>query len=149
MDYLPIISIAIALVTAGVGVWTFHRNVKIKRAEWLHVLYQKFYENERLKTVRSDLVYFPNKFATMNLSDKEVADDQEKMQFAEAADDFLNFFEFIGSLHKIGQIKTIEVEMLFRYYLEKIESNGHLSKYLKQAGYENLVALLRVVKTQK
>jgi hypothetical protein len=136
-------------VTAGVGVWTFHRNVKLKRAEWLHVLYQKFYENERLKTVRSDLIYFPEKFATMNLLDEEVSKYPDKMQFAEAADDFLNFFEFIGSLHKISQINTGEVEMLFKYYLEKIESNEHLLEYLKQAGYENLVALLGVIKTQK
>lgn len=149
MNALQIISIAIALVTAGVGVWTFHRNVKIKRAEWLHVLYQKFYENERLKPVRSDLIYFPDKFEVMNLPNEEIAKYPEKLQFAEAADDFLNFFEFIGSLHKVGQVKTEEVVMLFKYFLDKIGDNKHLSVYLEGEGYENLVTLLTVIKNQK
>ncbi len=148
MNYLQVISTLIAVVTAFFGVLTFHRNVKVRRSEWLHVLYQKFYENERLKMVRSDLIYFPDKFATMNLPDEEVAKQPEKLQFAESADDFLNFFEFIGSLHKVGQIKTEEVTMLFRYYLNKIADNKHLSSYLQGAGYENLVALLTVVKNR-
>ena len=149
MNALQIISIAIALVPAWIGAWTFHRNVKIKRAEWLHLLYQKFYENERLKAVRSDLIYFPEKFEVMNLPNEVIAKYPEKLQFAEATDDFLNFFEFIGSLHKVGQVKTEEVVMLFKYYLDKIATNKHLSVYLEDEDYENLVTLMDVVENRK
>ncbi|MBI5915388.1 MAG: hypothetical protein HY842_08425 [Bacteroidetes bacterium] len=148
-QFLQIIGVVIALVTVGVGVWTFRRNAKVKRAEWLYILYQKFYENENLKSVKSDLVYHPGKFYVMNLPNEEISKNPEKMQFVEKVDDFLNFFEFIGSLHSIKQIKTEEVEMLFKYYLDKIKSNKHLSNYLVGDGYENLDKLLGVLVKSK
>lgn len=60
--------------------------------------------------------------------------------------DYLNFFEFIASLHKLGQIRKEEVLMLFRYYLKLIENQGDIRTCIAENGFENLDGLLKDLK---
>ena len=60
--------------------------------------------------------------------------------------DYLNFFEFIASLHKLGQIRKEEVLMLFRYYLKLIENQGDIRTCIAENGFGNLDGLLKDLK---
>jgi hypothetical protein len=61
---------------------------------------------------------------------------------AEALVDYLNFFEFVASLRRLGQIRSKEVEMLFRYYLSLLHRHPFVLEFVRTQDFENLTALL-------
>ena len=129
----------ISTIGVVVAVVTYQRNLKVKHAEWLWSLYQKFFENEQLKTVRKYLIYHPERFE--KLFDAQLTEEDEVL--IEKVDDFLNFFEFIASLNTLNQISKKEIDMMFDYYLTAISKNEHLKTYIQTEGFENLNKLIQ------
>ena len=129
----------ISTIGVIVAVITYQRNLKVKHAEWLWSLYQKFFENEQLKTVRKYLIYHPERFE--KLFDAQLTEEDEVL--IEKVDDFLNFFEFIASLNTLNQISEKEINMMFDYYLTAISKNEHLKTYIQTEGFENLNQLIQ------
>ncbi|MBC8110336.1 MAG: hypothetical protein H7Y04_04680 [Verrucomicrobia bacterium] len=113
------------------GVITYYRNLKLRRAEWLKSLFEKFYENPQYKTIR-------HKIDAGNELIKE-----------EDLVDYLNFFEFVASLWKLNQIKKYEVLMLFEYYLNLLNNHQEIYQYIEKYGFENLISLLKIMSKQK
>jgi hypothetical protein len=138
-DWIDFLFKIISTVGVVIAVITYRRNLKVKHAEWLWSLYQKFFENEQLKTVRKILIYHPDRFE--KLFDTTITEEDEVL--IEKVDDFLNFFEFIASLNVLNQISEKEIDMMFDYYLTAIYKNEHLKKYIKTEGFENLTALIQ------
>jgi len=64
---------------------------------------------------------------------------------AEQVVEYLNFFEFVGSLWRLGEISLRDVRMLFQYYLENIRSHDWLRRFVKKQGFESLNLLLEEV----
>lgn len=137
-DWIDLLFKIISAIGVIIAVITYWRNVNVKHAEWLWNLYQKFFENEQLKTVRKYLIYEPGRFE--KLFDSDITEDDTIL--IEKVDDFLNFFEFIASLKKLRQIDEKEIDMMFDYYLTAISRNKHLSAYIKKEGFENLTQLI-------
>jgi hypothetical protein len=110
-----------------IGVITYCRNLKLKRAEWLKSLFEKFYENPQYKIVR-------HKIDAGNelIKEKDLVD-------------YLNFFEFVASLWKLNQIKKKEVLMLFEYYLNLLNHHPEIYQYIEKYGFENLISLLKMM----
>jgi hypothetical protein len=135
-EYLPTIQIIFWAITA-LGVWlswlTFKANQKIKRAEWLKSLYEKFYESDLYKEVR--------KWIDFERLDAELSNDPGNVK-EEKLTDFLNFFEFIASLEKMKQLKIDEIQDLFSYYLTRIRQSEKLMAYIRQYEFKNLDRLL-------
>ncbi|MEO7313036.1 MAG: hypothetical protein ABIX01_21800 [Chitinophagaceae bacterium] len=57
--------------------------------------------------------------------------------------DFLNFFEFMATLEKLGHLKPSEIEALFAYYLVRIKKSQSCVKYIQDYGFKNLSKLLQ------
>ena len=126
------LSFLFSVASILVATLTYHRNMRLKRAEWLRSLFEKFYETERYKAVRFRLDN-PEALQKQGLEEEMLVD-------------YLNFFEFIASLHKLGQIRKEEVLMLFRYYLKLIENQGDIRTYIAENGFGNLDGLLKDLK---
>lgn len=110
---------------------TFRQNTRLKRAEWLKSLFEKFYESDHYKEIR------------WKIDNSSIQQDIEKSpELEEKLVDYLNFFEFIASLWTLNQLTRQEVLMLFEYYLKIIKDSAYLNGYLKKYGFENLAALL-------
>jgi len=130
----------VSKVAAGAGVLiaalTYSRQIRIKHGEWLQSLFEKFFENENFKEVRSWLDY--------DELDKKIqaVDDSEKRKNEEKFTDFLNFFEFIGILHFRNELNFKEINVLFDYYLKKIKSNHNCQIWIDEYGFEKLKTLL-------
>ena len=109
---------------------------KLKRAEWVKSLFEKFFESSVYKEVRGWLDYdeLPGKLSGPNQRENE-----------EKFTDFLNFFEFIGVLYSRGQIKSDEVFEIFDYYLKKIKDDPNCQVWIGKYGFEKLKALLEHV----
>ena len=63
--------------------------------------------------------------------------------------DYLNFFEFIASLWKLGQLSETEIAMLFEYYLDNLGEHDFILSFITDEGFENLSGLRVALKKRK
>ncbi len=127
------------LVGGIIALLTFWRNAKLKRAEWLYQLHAKFYETGAYKRIRHTLDYQPApEFNNLRVAVTKGGHDE----LAEAFVDYLNFFEFVASLWKIGQLSLREIAMIFDYYLRNLKQHQFVMDFIRQNGFENLDALV-------
>jgi hypothetical protein len=133
--------LGLAFVGAGffLAAWTFRKNTRIRRAEWLASLYDKFYENRNLKDTRA-LLDYPS--AERDELFRCLASDPDNARALEPLVDYLNFFEFVASLWQLGQLKTEEVEMMFEYYLRDLAKKPEVMGFIEKEGFERLQALI-------
>ncbi|HZI66558.1 MAG TPA: hypothetical protein VFF17_08335 [Thermoanaerobaculia bacterium] len=68
--------------------------------------------------------------------------DPENASALEPLVDYLNFFEFVASLWKLGQLKTVEVEMMFEYYIRDLAKKPEVMSFIKKEGFEKLQELI-------
>jgi hypothetical protein len=135
---VPLLAKALAAVGAvAAGVWAvyvYSANSRVRRAEWIASLYEKFYERTELRNIREAL-------------DCEGGDSAEIRKLVEAEgpefSDYLNFFEFVAVLQKSSQLTHDEIEDLFGYYLDCLENCGTVRIYIAKKGYEQLDRLLQ------
>jgi len=134
----PIFKIS-AVVGGCFAIATFWRAAKIRRAEWLSKLHAQFFEGSAYKQIRRALDNSKSP-DLLQLQESIVAD--EDSDLVEAFDVYLNFFEFVASLRKMGQLKTKEVSILFDYYLRLLSRHGFVRDYIRVHGFEELDALI-------
>ena len=132
-ETIKTIATVVAAAAAVWGIYVYFSNSRLRRAEWLASLYEKFYERAELKEIREKLD------CEQDSADIETLVSEEPGEFT----DYLNFFEFVAVLQKSGQLTTEQIEDLFRYYLNCLERSGAVRKYISAKGYEQLDRLLR------
>jgi hypothetical protein len=69
------------------------------------------------------------------LADNQTSDDVELLV------DYLNFFEFVGSLRELGQLSTDEIDRLFDYYLWQLADESVIRQFVETQGFESLAGL--------
>lgn len=136
---LEAIKVLLAVAAAGFALYTFWRNQKVRRAEWLASLYERFYLNESFKKTRALLDYDSDE--RTKLLDC-LRTDPENASALEPLVDYLNFFEFVASLWKLRQLKTDEVEMMFEYYIRDLSKKPEVMSFLRKEGFEKLQELI-------
>ena len=115
---------------------SYRNQTKIKRAEWLKSLFEKFFENPTYKEVRGWLDYG-------GLHEKLLVEDETQRHINEEKfTDLLNFFEFIGVLYSRDQLIFDEVYEVFDYYLKKIDTDEDCRRWMDEYSFEKLKGLL-------
>ena len=128
-----------ALVAVIVAVVNYRAQTRLKQAEWLKSLFEKFFENTNYKEVRMRLEYG-------QLHGRLAVEDQQLREINEEKfTDFLNFFEFIAVLHARKHLTAEQVYDVFDYYLKKIKSDEDCQLWINQYSFEKLKALLAFV----
>jgi hypothetical protein len=138
LNMLQATLLVVSIVGGIVAIITYRRDVNRRRAEWLMSFYEKFYEDPQYKRVRFLLDYQPPEYESL----KQAVEAGEADERAEQVVDYLNFFEFVASLWRLGQISLRDVRMLFEYYLKNISSHHWLLQFVKEHGFESLDLLL-------
>ena len=133
VEWVQLFSYIFSIVAIIIALITYNSNKKLKRAEWLKSLFEKFYENQNYKSARKWL-----DFGEIEL---ELSNDNDHIK-EEQVSDFLNFFEFLATLEKENQITHTEIEHIFAYYLTKIKESDFCKKYIDAYKFENLKKLL-------
>lgn len=132
-----------AKLTGALGVlvaaWSYQRQVRLKRAEWLKSLFEKFFENAQYKEVRVWLDYGELNLKLNSTDIRAKRDNEEKFT------DFLNFFEFIGVLHSRGELPLEQVNEVFDYYLKKIKADEDCNFWIQKYGFEKLQTILNKI----
>ncbi len=129
-----------AVVAVLVAVINYRAQTRLKQAEWLKSLFEKFFENSTYKEVRVWLDYghLHAKLTVEDVTQREL--NEEKFT------DFLNFFEFIGVLFWRKHLTVEQVYDVFDYYLHKIKSDTDCQEWINQYSFEKLKALLDQVR---
>ena len=121
----------VTIVGGAAVVWVYYRDHLRKKAEWMHQLYGKFFENAQFKKIRRTMDH------------KGITEDWLKTEAnEEQLVDYLNFFEYIASLHTMGQISQEEIERMFDYYLKLMSDRPVVREYIRNWGFEDLDRLL-------
>ena len=127
---------AAALIAVVVAVVNYRAQTRLKQAEWLKSLFEKFFENSTYKEVRVWLDY-----GTLH-ERLTVGDAMLRQANEEKFTDFLNFFEFIGVLYSRRHLSFEQVYDVFDYYLKKIAADPDCREWIDQYSFEKLKALL-------
>ena len=122
-----------AVIAAVFSVLQYWSNSRREKARWLLDLYQRFYQDP-MRKVREALDWAKADFCNEPLKE------ENSTQLANL-DDYLNFFEFVAYLEKLGQISKEDIRHLFQYFLEDLGKEP-VSSYISRYGYENLYNLL-------
>ena len=130
---------------AVIGIWlswkTFNANQRIRRAEWLRSLFEKFYESQNYKEVRRWVDFEDLLQKELGNDITHIRNDDEHLKEEKLAD-YLNFFEFIAALEILKQISLNEIKLLFAYYLDRIKQTAFCLDYIQAGNYRNLSNLL-------
>jgi hypothetical protein len=137
---LELIKVLLAVAAGGLALYTFWRNQKVRRAEWLASLYEKFYGNEEFRRIRAALDYSGAEGEKLR---RCLVSEPENAAVLEPLVNYLNFFEFVASLWKLGQLRQKEVEMMFEYYVRNLADEPEVMRFVEKEGFENLRALIR------
>ncbi len=129
------------LVTFVGGIWAFYtylRNSRLRRAEWLLSVYEKFYEQDHYKRIRHVIDFQTSELDKLGQG-LEAGGGNE---LVELFVDYLNFFEFIASLWRLRQLSLDEIRMMFEYYLMRLTDFEFIMRFIRAQGFETLRALL-------
>jgi hypothetical protein len=117
----------------------YRHQTRLKQADWLKSLFEKFFENSTYKEVRTWLDY-DLLHERLTASDATVQRANE-----EKFTDFLNFFEFIAVLHARKHLSISQVTDMFDYYLNKVKTDPDCREWIGKYGFEKLKGLLASV----
>lgn len=142
MELKTILNYLVALITISGGlftIYTYWKNSKLKRSEWLYNLYEKFYEKDNYKRIRYIIDY--ERVEDIKRLKKGVVYDCED-ELVEELVDYLNFFEFIASLWTMKQLTSKEIAMVFEYYILRIYDHDFIVNFLNDEGFKQLPLLV-------
>ncbi|MBX9927862.1 MAG: hypothetical protein K2X99_03030 [Gemmatimonadaceae bacterium] len=138
-EWWPYLRDSTALVGASFALHSFRRAQRQRRAEWLSGLYSQFFETAHYKAIRRILDYETEP----ELSElRECVEAGEYSELSEQFVDYLNFFEYLGSLRELGQISSEEISLLFEYYIHRLHDHEFVDRFARAQGFERLTLLL-------
>lgn len=135
-----------ALIAGGIAVFTFWKNSRLRRAEWLYNLHAKFFESPNYKKMRY-VIDYKSQPDFSNLPD--ALTQGVPHQLAEDFVDYLNFFEFVASLWKLRQITIEEIAMVFEYYVRQLGDHTFVMDFIATNGFESLNQLIPELRQRK
>lgn len=141
-EALQILVLVCSLVGGILALLTYWRNSRLRRAEWLYSLFQKFYELEHYRRVRHAIDYETEELDKLRTGLASGGSDE----LVELCVDYLNFFEFIAALWRWKQLSLEEIRMVFEYYLTRLKDFDFLMDFIHKEGFENLSAILAEMK---
>ena len=115
---------------------------KIKEAEWLNKMFEKFYENILYKEIREILDWGDqhSKFEKLKLSVEKVLDNKkrsyEEKELVENLTIYLNFFQLIATFKDLKQLKINEIRKMFDYYLRLLVKYEWVIKYMEEEQFD-------------
>ena len=131
-------SLAVVIVSAWVGLLTYVRSVRTRRADSLVALHKGFFVDRTYDDVRKEL--------DADTEEEKLRRDALVLPLgpSEALINFLNWFELIAYLQEIGIYKEKDIKALFGYYLRLLKHSGPVYTYIcdSKSDFQHLKELL-------
>ena len=138
-DVVRTVAAIVAIAGGVIALLQFRRANRSRRAEWLASLHDQFFETGRYGRVRRALDYRAEPdYSTL----KAAVDGEAPHEIADELYRYLNFFEFLAGLRKLGQVSKREIQILFDYDLKMLRQHDFVMAVLEPQGFEQLHELL-------
>ena len=118
----------------------------MRRAEWLHKLFQEYYSATTYRPIRQ-LLDAPDGRARLSQTLVKLATHESRLSPEESRTlydltDFLGFFELIAFLRSEGALTLEDCKVLFHDYLQLPAQQRDVIDFMKRYGYGLLLQLL-------
>ncbi len=142
-------SIVAAIAIAVPAILAYRESLRLRRAEWLHRLFQEYYSASTYRPIRQ-LLDEPVGRARLSqvlskLGSRESRLSPEESKILYDLTDFLSFFEFIAFLRSEGALTLEDCKVLFHYYLQLLSQQRDVVDFMTRYGYGPLLQLLKEV----
>lgn len=141
-------SIVAAVAIAIPAILAYRESIRLRRAEWLHKLFQEYYSATTYRPIRQLLDSSAGRQQLSRLVSKLATPgaglSPEESKTLYDLTDFLSFFEFIAFLRVHGALRLEDCTVLFHYYLQLLRQD-FLLDFMKRYGYALLLQLLEEV----
>lgn len=131
-DWLQVALYFVGILSAAASAWKYWQNSQQRRVRWLYDLYKRFYDNKDFQDISARIESGDTKFI-----------ENDEMESLVILDQYLNFFEFVGILHKKEALDQDEIKDMFDYPLRQIAKNSSVLDYVREYSYEQIDALLK------
>jgi len=142
-----------ALYAAKMAISDYREKTQVEKARWLSDLFKQLFVDQTFKQIRQKIDFddledirglIVKELVVQHLPNQGKFEPEDK-KLLDAFTDYLNFFEFVGLLKKLGRLTDADIESLFDYYIRRlaeIDSDNLIRRYLSALGFENLIHLL-------
>lgn len=138
-------SIVAAVAIAVPAILTYRESVRLRRAEWLHRLFEEYYSATNYRPIRQLMDSQAGRDQLSQLLSKigapqyHLSPDEFKLLYD--LTDYLSFFELIAFLRDTGALRLEDCTVLFHHYLQLLR-NDFLMDFMKRYGLDLLLELL-------
>lgn len=135
-DYVQLGSAVFVGTGVMIAAFSYRHQTRTRRAEWMKILFEKFYETETFKEVRQ--------WIESGEIEKKIKPGLKVSGADEKLADYLNFFEFVAVLKSDSQLKFRDISNMFDYYLRKLKNSEAVMNWIQDEsyGFEKLRNLL-------
>lgn len=142
-------SLVAAVAIAIPAILAYRESLRLRRAEWLHRLFQEYYSASTYRPIRQ-LLDEPDGRAKLSQMLSKLASRESRLSPEESKTlydltDFLSFFEFIAFLRSERALTLEDCKVLFHYYLQLLAQQQAVLDFMKRYGYGLLLDLLTEV----
>lgn len=139
-------SVVAAVAIAIPAILAYRESLRLRRAEWLHRLFQEYYSASTYRPIRQ-LLDEPDGRAKLSQMLSKLASHESRLSPEESKTlydltDFLSFFEFITFLRAERALTLEDCKVLFHYYLQLLAQQQDVLDFMKRYGYALLLDLL-------
>ena len=139
-------SVVAAVAIAIPAILAYRESLRLRRAEWLHRLFQEYYSASTYRPIRQ-LLDEPDGRAKLSQMLSKLATHGARLSPEESKTlydltDFLSFFEFIAFLRDEQALTLEDCKVLFHYYLQLLAQQQDVLDFMKRYGYGLLLELL-------
>lgn len=124
---IAFITTIFGIVISLLSLRSLNARLKQQKTEWLHLLYEKYYENDEYREIEEMIEYS---------SDDEVAilkaaiTQENDRVLIRKLDKYLNFFNLIGSMLEQERINIKSIRSLFDYNIRNLKKNPDVYEYM-------------------
>jgi hypothetical protein len=136
---IPIAAIVVAAIGGFFTLYIYSQNSKLRKAEWLYSLFEKFFYENKYAEIRQ-LIDYGNADDIQKIAD--AIKNRSNIALEEQLVNYLNFFEFIANLWLLKQVHIDEVTMMFDYYIKQLNKHTFIVDYLGVNGFEGVQRLI-------
>ncbi len=143
---LQVLAMSATAIAFCVAIRQYALSREQRRAEWLDDLSRRFFEDQTYRNMRTLLDYRSAPEFGRLKSAIMTGDFEGCVEMGAELDQYLNFFERLGALKRLGQLRVGDIRTMFEYYLRLLNREPWLVEYVASNGFEELQTLLLELK---
>lgn len=122
-DFVAIVALAVAIISAGVAILTLRRNSRVQKAQFVANLTRDFFQDSDLRRFFYRIDYERFRFDSKEVAEFKGSEDERHL------DALLYQYNMVGRLVRVGVISPEDVEFLL-FEIVQVFKNADVKRYI-------------------